>query len=131
MAHYFSPGAIQSGVAASGAVGHLVVSPQPDRVVSSRYPTNFNHLNRNATSIAGLLDFSDSGNFIVTAHPGYEFQLPRTSVHAGGGSHGSLHLVDFLVPLLVAAVPEGIEPPSQPRTVDIMPLCLSILGLET
>lgn len=89
------------------------------------FPTYFNAFER----IAGLLDFPDSGDLILTAHPGYEFQLPRTSVHAGGGSHGSLHLVDSLVPLLVAGAPEGIEPPAQPRTVDVAPLCLSILGL--
>ncbi|MEX0938093.1 MAG: alkaline phosphatase family protein [Pirellulales bacterium] len=69
-----------------------------------------------------------SGDLWITARPGFELHTPRTSRHPGG-SHGSLHIDDSQVPLIVAGAPGGIALPEQPRTVDVAPLCLSILGL--
>jgi hypothetical protein len=102
-----------------------------DGQVSDDNSISFTNYPQAFERIAGLLDFPDSGDLILTARPSYEFQLPRTSVHTGGGSHGSLHSLDSLVPLLLAGVPEGIEPPYHPRTVDVVPLCLSVLGIDT
>jgi hypothetical protein len=93
-------------------------------ILSENYP---NALER----ITGILDLKDCGHLMVTALPGYEFKLPRTSVHNGGGSHGSLHSHDSVVPLLIAGAPEGIELPRYPRTVDVGPLCLDIMGLQS
>jgi hypothetical protein len=56
--------------------------------------------------------------------------LPRTNVHTRGGSHGSLHELDSIMPLMLAGAPKDIALPAHPRTVDIAPLCLAILGLE-
>mgnify|MGYP002621746672 CR=1 FL=1 len=71
----------------------------------------------------------ESGNLWLSARPGYEFGLPRTEVHPGG-SHGSLHAVDSLSPLIVAGAPQGIEVPPHPRSIDVLPLCLKLLGIE-
>jgi predicted AlkP superfamily pyrophosphatase or phosphodiesterase len=81
--------------------------------------------------IAGGLNYVNSGHLWVTAQPGHEFKLPYTSIHTGGGSHGSLHVTDSTVPIILAGAPEGIQLPSRPRTVDIKPLTLSILGLTS
>ncbi|MEZ4711751.1 MAG: alkaline phosphatase family protein [Caldilineaceae bacterium] len=80
--------------------------------------------------IAGILTLSVSGHLWVTSKPGYEFCLEHTLIHAGGGSHGSLHVLDSVSPLWVAGAPAGIELPDQPRSVDVAPLCLQLLGLE-
>ncbi|HEX9924543.1 MAG TPA: alkaline phosphatase family protein [Anaerolineae bacterium] len=80
--------------------------------------------------IAGGLECQTGGQLWATAQPGSEFCLPETSIHAGGGSHGSLHALDSIVPLLLAGAPPGVTLPAHPRTVDVMPLCLNILGLN-
>ncbi|MEZ4869182.1 MAG: alkaline phosphatase family protein [Caldilineaceae bacterium] len=81
--------------------------------------------------IAGILDLSTSGHLWVTSRPGYEFCLEHTLIHAGGGSHGSLHVLDSVSPLWVAGAPTGMTLPPQPRAVDVLPLCLASLGLPS
>jgi hypothetical protein len=93
-------------------------------LVYSDYP---NALER----IAMGFDESVSGDLWVTAKPGFELRLAETEVNLGGGSHGSLHADDSLVPLIVAGAPSGFRLPSNPRTVDVAPLCLSLLGVES
>ena len=44
-------------------------------------------------------------------------------------SHGSLHADDSLVPLVVAGAPASLSLSPPTRTVDIVPLCLAVLGL--
>lgn len=73
--------------------------------------------------------FDQSANLWVTARVGKEFHLPRTSAHSGG-SHGALHALDSTSPLIAAGIPQGIDFPSQPRIVDIAPLCLQMLELD-
>jgi hypothetical protein len=80
--------------------------------------------------IVGALDCKNSGHLWLTARPGCEFSIKETNIHAGGGSHGSLHALDSLSPLLVAGAPEEIQLPLHPRTVDIAPLCMEVLGLK-
>jgi hypothetical protein len=79
--------------------------------------------------IACLLELRNSGHLVLTARPGYEFRLHKMSVHTGGGSHAALHWRDSLSPVLLAGAPEGIHLPEHPRTVDLFPLCCSVLGL--
>lgn len=80
--------------------------------------------------IAGALELDNGGHLWVTARPGHEFSLPGTSVHVGGGSHGSLHALDSTVPFLVAGLPPDVTVPSPPlRTIDVAPLCLSVLAI--
>ncbi|HRV91686.1 MAG TPA: alkaline phosphatase family protein [Anaerolineae bacterium] len=81
--------------------------------------------------IAGALDNSNSGHLWLTARLGYEFGVAETSIHVGGGSHGSLHKLDSTSPLLVAGASSDLALPDQPRAVDIAPLCFSLLGVES
>lgn len=90
------------------------------------FPTYPNAFER----VKGGLDCRNSGHLWVTAQPGYEFALSETSVHVGGGSHGSLHAGDSLSPLIVAGAPQPVHLPDQVRTIDVTPLCLNLLGLE-
>lgn len=91
------------------------------------FPTYPNAFER----IAGGLNDKNSGHLWLTARPGYEFCLAVTNIHAGGGSHGSLHALDSTSVLLVAGASKDVVIPSHPRITDVAPLCLSILGLET
>lgn len=73
--------------------------------------------------------FRQSGSLWITAKLGKEFCLPNTQCDSSG-SHGSLHALDSTSPLIVAGMPEEIALPEVPRSVDIVPLCLELLGLE-
>ncbi|MGE5704261.1 MAG: alkaline phosphatase family protein [Clostridia bacterium] len=53
----------------------------------------------------------------VTAAPGYEFLSEYAPTHLGGGSHGSLHKRDSLIPLLVVGAKQPIKRPA--RLVDL------------
>jgi hypothetical protein len=84
----------------------------------------------NAFERAANAFFHQSGDIWVTARLGREFCLPGTHRNRRG-SHGSLHALDSTSPLIVAGLPETIILPDHIRTVDVVPLCLSILGLES
>jgi hypothetical protein len=87
----------------------------------SSYPNAFER-------IACAPHVADGLHLWVTAHPGYEFVLPRIKLHPKG-SHGSLHEDDSTMPLLLAGAPAGVTLPEQPRIVDVAPLCLAVLGI--
>jgi hypothetical protein len=80
--------------------------------------------------ISSAMQEAKSGHLWVTALPGYEFCLPHVSIHVGGGSHGALHKGDSLSPLIVAGGPDQLGLPKTPRSIDIAPLCLRLLGLD-
>lgn len=86
------------------------------------YPNAFERL-------AGVLDSEDSGHVWLTAVPGHEFSVPGVRVHAGGGSHGSLHRSDSLSPFITAGVPAGVNLPAEPRLVDVATICQAILSI--
>lgn len=79
--------------------------------------------------IAGALDGRASGEVWLTASPGCEFEVPGGEAHAGGASHGALHALDSLCPLILAGAPPGISIPPHVRSVDIAPLCMAVLGI--
>lgn len=81
--------------------------------------------------IVGGLDHENSGDLWVTALPGYEFKTANTSLHTGGGSHGSLHRLDSLSPLIIGGVEADFPLPERTRLVDVTPLCLKLLGLNS
>jgi hypothetical protein len=65
----------------------------------------------------------------LTAQPGCEFEEPGGKAHAGGASHGALHALDSLSPVIVG----GAGAPRLPRlmrSIDIAPMCMSLLGLS-
>jgi hypothetical protein len=77
--------------------------------------------------IAGALDAPNSGEMWLTVEPGCEFEVPGGSAHVGGGSHGALHALDTLSPVLMAGLPRGL--PREMRSVDLAPLCMEALGI--
>ena len=79
--------------------------------------------------IAAGLEHGRGGRMWATARPGYEFDMTGQGVHHRAGSHGTLHALDSLVPLLVAGAPSHLDVPSAARIVDAAPLCLAALGL--
>lgn len=95
-----------------------------NRLMFSQYPNAFER-------IVGSLNCHNGGHIWATAQPGYEFSVAETNVHFGGGSHGSLHSLDSVSPLLVAGAPEDLLIPDHPRSVDIAPLCLEMFGLAS
>ena len=90
-------------------------------VSSTEYPNAFER-------IAGALDAPNSGEIWVTAQPGCEFEVPGGAAHVGGGSHGALHALDSLSPVIVAGAPRRL--PRAMRSIDIAPLCLDALGIR-
>jgi hypothetical protein len=89
---------------------------------SREYPNPFER-------IAGVLDARNSGEVWVTAVPGCEFEVPGGEAHVGGASHGALHALDSLSPVIIAG-PAVSSLPRAMRSVDIAPLCMQGLGLE-
>ncbi|UFJ43120.1 alkaline phosphatase family protein [Brevibacillus humidisoli] len=65
----------------------------------------------------GALFSQDVPVIIITAAPGYEFLSKHMPTHLGGGSHGSLHKQDSLIPLLIAGTNRPFVQPA--RLVDI------------
>jgi hypothetical protein len=93
-----------------------------DVLESTEYP---NALER----IAGVLDAPNSGEVWVTAEPGCEFEVTGGKAHAGGASHGALHALDSLSPVIIAGAGARALPRHM-RSVDIAPLCMELLGLS-
>jgi hypothetical protein len=79
--------------------------------------------------IAGVLDLNKSGDIWVTAKPGCEFSVEGGDAHPGGASHGALHALDSLSPVIVAG-PSPVTLPRHLRSVDLAPLCMQLLGAE-
>jgi hypothetical protein len=53
---------------------------------------------------------------VITARPRYELESQYYPTHLGGGSHGSLHKYDSMIPLIVAGSDRPFKEP--PRLVD-------------
>ena len=92
-------------------------------LVWTHYPNAFERL-------AGILDGRNSGDVWLTARPGCEFEVPGGHAHLGGASHGGLHALESLCPVIVAG-PTRRALPEHFRTIDIAPLCLELLGFPT
>lgn len=80
--------------------------------------------------IGGALDAPKSGDVWFTARPGCEFEVPGGKAHIGGASHGGLHALESLCPFVIAG-PTKVDLPEKLRSVDIAPLCLSLLALPS
>lgn len=87
-------------------------------VESTDYP---NALER----IAGALDADDSGEVWVTATPGCEFAAQGGKPHIGGASHGALHALDSLSPVIATG---PVRLPRSMRSVDLASICLDLMG---
>jgi hypothetical protein len=92
-----------------------------DGIVHSHdYPNPFER-------IAGALDARAAGDVWLTAQPGCEFEVRGQEPHVGGGSHGALHALDSLSPVVCAGGPMRL--PRSLRSVDLAALCMRALGL--
>jgi Type I phosphodiesterase / nucleotide pyrophosphatase len=105
----------------TGDASALDLAPADGRVGYRDYPNAFER-------IAGALDSEHSGDLWVTARPGSEFHVPGGAAHVGGSSHGSLHALDSLSPVIVAGAGTGFSLPEHMRSIDIAPLCMQLLG---
>ena len=76
------------------------------RCASGDYPNAFER-------IAGVLDLDKSGEIWVTAKPGCEFEVPGGKAHVGGASHGALHALDSLSPVIIAGGARAAPAPAQ------------------
>ena len=72
-----------------------------------------------------LLDSQRSGHLIVTARPGFDLRA-RFEKPPHRGSHGALHRLHLMTPLLSSVALAG----GPARTVDVMPTMLDALGVE-
>ena len=79
--------------------------------------------------VANGVDHPRGGRMWITAHPGCEFSIPGQGVHARAGSHGTLHALDSLVPLLVSGAPPHSDFTVTPRIVDAAALAAAILDI--
>ena len=129
----FTAGAATSSVAqdeygnAWSWEGNLAaVDGRIDAVGTLRFGDYPNAFERIATSF----DDRVSGDVWVTSQLGHEFYVSGTDLNKGG-SHGSLHAHDSLSPLILAGVPDELLPKKTPRSVDVAPLCLALLGLKS
>jgi hypothetical protein len=88
-------------------------------VDSREYPNPFER-------IAGALDARHSGDVWITVRPGCEFAVRGSPPHVGGGSHGALHALDSLSPVIAAG---GRRLPRAMRSVDLAAWCLEACGV--
>jgi hypothetical protein len=107
----------------SGEAATLTLEQDGRTLCFRDYPNAFER-------IAGVLDLDQSGEIWVTARPGYEFEVPGGKAHVGGASHGALHSLDSLSPVIVAGGSAPVRLPFAMRSLDIAPLCMDILGLR-
>jgi hypothetical protein len=105
-----------------GDAAALGIVQEGRTVLFDEYPNAFERL-------AGVLDLPQSGEIWITAKPGCEFEVPGGAAHAGGASHGALHALDSLSPVIVAGDPSRLTLPRHMRSLDIAPLCMELLGM--
>jgi hypothetical protein len=106
----------------SGDAGAVSLERDGGTILFTDYPNAFER-------IAGALDLDQSGELWVTAKAGCEFEVPGGEAHAGGASHGALHKLDSLSPVIVAGGGKRHALPRHMRLVDIAPLCMQLLGV--
>jgi hypothetical protein len=106
----------------AGDLDTLALQRDGHRVFSVDYP---NALER----IAGALGAPNSGDLWVTAQPGCEFEVTGGKAHVGGASHGALHALDSLSPVIAAGLRARL--PRAMRSVDLAPLILETLGVPS
>lgn len=76
----------------------------------------------------GALYSQEIPMIVITARPRYEFISRFYPSHLNGGSHGSLHKYDSVIPLLVAGTEQTFQKP--PRIVDMKHYILQLFDQE-
>jgi hypothetical protein len=105
-----------------GNLDVLLLQRDGSTLESTEYPNAFERL-------TGVLDLDKSGEIWVNAQPGCEFEVQGGKAHCGGASHGGLHALESLTPVIVANAPRVL--PTSLRSIDLAALCLHALGIES
>ncbi|MED4754216.1 alkaline phosphatase family protein [Brevibacillus choshinensis] len=125
MMRYWRNGAYRDAYGSSWSVEGdptvLDVSYDGDLLTFDTYPDAFARL-------YGALFSQTAPVVVLTAAKGYEFLSECAPTHLGGGSHGSLHKQDSLIPILVAGSSYTLRTPA--RLVDVKDFILQELGVE-
>lgn len=79
--------------------------------------------------ISEALDSPSSGDYTLTARPGFEFSGNGEDIHLGGGSHGGLSREESLVPFIACGPAVGRRT-SIVRTTDLVRQTLRAFGLS-
>lgn len=82
----------------------LMINPKKE-ITYHAYPDGLARLN-------GALHSHQGNYLVITSAPGFEFIGESSPTHLGGAGHGSLHLYDSLVPMIVtgtSAKPESLR----------------------
>jgi hypothetical protein len=75
----------------------------------------------------GALYSQDIPFVVLTAAPGYEFKSAYAPTHLGGGSHGSIHIKDSTIPLIISGGNDHLPAFKEPRLVDLKGYILQVL----
>ncbi len=106
-----------------GEMGALSLEERDGRVVSDAYPDALARL-------WAALRSPHAGEILISLAPGSECVDWGGASHLGGGSHGSLHAEDSLVPLLAVGLPDGFESQREQWTLrDVADTVCSHFGL--
>lgn len=76
----------------------------------------------------GALYSQDIPMIVINARPRYEFKSRYYPMHLNGGSHGSLHKYDSMIPLIVSGSDHPVKEP--PRLVDLKQLVTNLLASQ-
>ncbi|MHB1127762.1 MAG: alkaline phosphatase family protein [Bacillota bacterium] len=92
-----------------------------DQIIYGDYPDAL-------ARMSSALDTAPAGlRVALSAVPLYEFHGECAPIHPGGGSHGSLHRIDSLIPLTVGGTDQQLE---NPRIIDLYQFVLREFGIE-
>ena len=123
-----SPPALAAPTAA-GTPGRLEGDPgaldlsEDGELDSPAYPNGLERL-------WSLLACVNAGEVVASATPGFEFLDAGGKTHLGGGSHGSLHAADSLVPLAFCGLDEALAgQPEQRSIADLAPVVRAHFGI--
>ncbi|MFT9486892.1 MAG: alkaline phosphatase family protein [Tepidibacillus sp.] len=89
----------------------------------------FNQYPDALSRLYGALFSQEIFSIVATAKPSFEFISKTFPVHLGGGSHGSLHRTDSIVPLLVSGATKNPKPNT--RIVDLKDYVLDLLNVTS
>ncbi len=98
-------------------VGGLVTAEQ--QLVYGEYPDALRR-------IQSGIDSRNEPRVLLSARPSFEFHAEGAPTHRGGGSHGSLHAGDSVVPLVIGGTDREIN---NPRIIDFYPFIMEHFGI--
>lgn len=88
----------------------------------------FDHYPDVLSRLYGSLFARDHSVVVVTAAPKYDFYSESAPTHLGGGSHGSLHKRDSLIPLIIVGAKQTMKRPA--RLVDVKEFIVQELAVQ-